>query len=228
MDTHATTAYYRGALAVLKFLERQTPTRRRFGPEADALWAAFRGDLTTSDRIDLLIRDANAQWPQAFGARTVFAERAVAEDEPFGAGFASLDPVEAEEVWRALRATPPAPDARALLTEVAEAWGIRLRAFRYAALGPAEKLLVVGPSAIAAAVLAFQTSRDVDWTDQVVVVATPPGHRQLAALSAALLGSTKPSRVWTTTEGERLRGYQLMASKDADPADAQRGAELAT
>lgn len=219
-------AYYRGALSALRYIEFRTPTGRRFGPEADARWASFRGDLTTADRIDLLIRDANAQWPEAFGARTVFALRAVAEDEPFGSSFTPLDPVDAEEVWRAQLAASPPPDAPAVLGSVASAWGLRLSNHDCGAIGAAEKLLVVGPSAVAAAILAFQTGRDLDWSDQVTVIATPPGHRQLAALSGALLGATKPSTIWTATEGASRRGYRLVLSADADPADAGRAREL--
>lgn len=220
------TSYYKGALTALRYLEHIKPTGRRFGPEADARWASFRGDLTTSDRIDLIIRDANAQWPEAFGARTVFDRRAVAEDEPLGVGFGHLDPVDAEEVWRAQLKTLPAADARALLAAVASAWDLRLGSHDCGTVGAAEKLLVVGPSAIAATILAFTTGRDLDWSDQVVVVATPPAHRQLAALSGALLGSTKPTTLWTATDGSILRGYRLVASADAAPADARRAREL--
>jgi hypothetical protein len=219
-------AYYRGALAALRFIEQTKPTGRRFGGEADARWASFRGDLTTSDRLDLLIRDANAQWPEAFGARTVFALRAVAEDEPFGASFESLDPVDAEELWRAAVAAPPPRDLTAVLSAVAAAWDIRLVPFDCGTIGAAEKLLVVGPSAIASAISAFAGGRDLDWTDQVTVIATPPGHRQIAALAGALLGATKPTAIWTAGGGSKLRGRRLLASVDADPADAQRAREL--
>jgi hypothetical protein len=60
-------------------------------------------------------------------------------------------------------------------------------------IAPTDKLLVVGPSAVAAAVTAFAAGQDLDWAEQVVCVATPPAHRQIAALGAALLGVTKPT-----------------------------------
>ncbi len=58
-------AYCRAALESLLFVEALRPTRRRAGADADATWASFRGDLTTADRIDLLLRDADAEWPGA-------------------------------------------------------------------------------------------------------------------------------------------------------------------
>jgi len=219
-------SYYRAALSALQYVESQKPTGRRFGLDADARWASFRGSLTTSDRIDLLIRDANAQWPGAFGARTVFAQRAVAEDEPFGPGFAHLDPVDAEELWRAQLAASPATDARALLTAIGSAWNLKLTSHETGTVGAAEKLLVVGPSAIASTILAFQDHRDLDWTDQVVVLATPPAHRQLAGVGRALLGATNPTKIWSATEGSILRGHRLVSSSDADAADLRRAAEI--
>ena len=225
-------SFYNGAVLGLRYQEAAKPTGRRFGADADARWASFRGDLTTSDRIDLLIRDANAQWPEAFGARTTFAERAVAEDEPFGPGFASLDPVDAEALWRAQLATPPAADLGTLLGAVAAAWGIRLAPHDPGPIGPADKLIVVGPSAIVSLILAFHKGgRDFDWRDQVAVVATPPGHRQIAALGGALLGITQRATLIAADDDPAsypgLRG-RLIAGPDADPTDVQRARALAS
>lgn len=50
-------AYYRAALRCLQFVEQRKPTGRRFGPDADARWSQFEGELTTADRIDLMVRD---------------------------------------------------------------------------------------------------------------------------------------------------------------------------
>jgi hypothetical protein len=223
-----TARYYRAAVLGLRYLEARKPTGRRFGPDADARWASFRGDLTTADRIDLLIRDANAQWPAAFGARTTFAARAVAEDEPFGPGWTSLDPVDAEELWRAIATAPPAADLRALLSAAAAAWELATSAFDPGPIGAAEKLTVAGPSAIAATIVAFGAGRDLDWSDQVTVIATPPAHRQLAALGGALLGVTRPTTILATTAtATTVRRGRLLLSPDADPADAQRARETA-
>jgi hypothetical protein len=70
----------------LKFVEERRPNRRRFGADADALWKGRAGELPPGERLDLLFRDADAEWPGAFGARTASDRGVVPEDEPFGAG----------------------------------------------------------------------------------------------------------------------------------------------
>ena len=42
--------YYAAALSALRYLEAQKSTGRRFGPEADARWGSFAGDITTAQR----------------------------------------------------------------------------------------------------------------------------------------------------------------------------------
>lgn len=172
MESGRLQAYYEAALSALAYVEARQPTGRRFGAEADALWASFRGDLTAADRIDLLLRDADAQWPSAFGARTVFDRRTVAEDEPFGAEWEPLDAVAAEELWRARLATPPPGSIRAALEAVAAAWALPLSRFDAGAIGAAEKLVIAGPSALVGSIAAFEQGVDLDWVDQVIVVAT--------------------------------------------------------
>jgi hypothetical protein len=227
VSTAAEKAYYCAVLAALRFIEQRQPTGRRFGPDADARWSSFRGDLTTADRIDLLVRDANAQWPGAFGARTVFASRAVAEDEPFGSSWEPLDPVDAEELWRSQLTVPPAADLPAALLAVAQAWELRLTKHEVGTIGAADKLLVSGPSAIVSAVAAFHQGKDLEWTDQVAVVATPPAHRQLAGLGGALLNVTKSTTIWSAGEGTAQGGRRLILSADTDPADAHWARGLA-
>jgi hypothetical protein len=68
-------AYYRGVLTALRFLEQRRPTGRRFGPEADLRWSSFRGHLLDIDRVELMVRDADAEWPGALGARRCAAAR---------------------------------------------------------------------------------------------------------------------------------------------------------
>ena len=120
--------YYAAAMAALRFIEQRTPTTRRFGPEADARWSAFKGNLETADRIDVLLRDADAQWPAALGARNVFALRAAAEDEAFGVEWEPLDAVAAEDLWRSVSVEPAPQGVAAALAAVAAGWGLSLRA----------------------------------------------------------------------------------------------------
>lgn len=213
--------YYEAALRTLAFVERRSPTARRFGAEADARWSALRGNLTTADRIDLLLRDADAQWPASFGARNVFALRAAAEDEAFGAAWSPLDPVDAEALWRRLAATPAPADVSAAMATAATVWGLTLSPVDVGAIQPTEKLIVVGPSALAATVAAFARGDALDWADQVIVVATPAPHRQLAALAGALLHATKPTALHASESPHtaRLVGRRSIVSTDANPAD---------
>jgi len=222
-------AYYASALAALRYLEHARPTGRRFGADADARWSSFRGDLTTADRIDLLIRDADAQWPEAFGARTVFAMRAVAEDESFGAEWVPLEPVDAEELWRTTIASEAATSPAAVLAAVARAWGHSLVEHDVEQIGPTDKIVVVGPSAIAAVLDAFRQGADLDWSTQVTLVATPPGHRQLGALSGGLLGVAKPTRILAAAAPAKpAAGARLILAHDGTADDVARAKELAS
>ncbi|WP_437840180.1 hypothetical protein [Sorangium sp. So ce1153] len=220
-DESDRTRYYAAALRALRFVERRSPTTRRFGSEADARWAAFRGNLTTADRLDLLLRDADAHWPAAFGARNVFALRSAAEDEAFGAEWTALDPVVADELWRKVVAETPPNSAHETLLAAASSWDLKLAAVDAGAIAPTDKLLVVGPSAVAAVVTSFAAGKDLDWAAQVVCVATPPAHRQLAALGAALLNATKPTGLVAPASGNPAvrAGRRLIMSQDAAAED---------
>lgn len=220
--------YYTAALRALRFIEQRTPTTRRFGSEADARWGAFHGNLTTADRLDLLLRDADAHWPAAFGARNVFDLRAAAEDEAFGAEWHPLDPVDADALWRTVLAEPPPSGVRETLTAAAASWDLALTAHDAGTIAPTDKLLVVGPSAVAALVAAFATGKDLDWADQVICVATPPAHRQIAALGAALLGVTRPTVLASPGAKTPIgKGRRLIASPDAAPEDLAWAHDLA-
>lgn len=223
MNTHA---YYQAALAGLRHVEARRPTGRRFGADADARWARFAGDLTTAERLDLLIRDADAQWPGAFGARTVFALDGVAEDEAFGPEWESLDAVDANELWRTPTDAAVESSAERSLAAAASAWRLRpavdaVHAEHFTGpVDPAHRLLVVGPSAVAATVRAFAAGSDLDFGEQVVVVATPPAHRQVAALASALLNAPRGTALRLATDKTPLkRAHRLVASTDAAPED---------
>jgi hypothetical protein len=219
-------AYYRSGLALLKHVEARQPTSRRFGAEADALWSQVRGELSTLDRIDVLLRDADAQWPGAFGARTVFHLSGVAEDEPFGAQWVGISGIEAENLWRA-QDDAHSTQVQEVLGAMAAAWQISLLPIDVGIIAPADRLVVVGPSAIASLIQVFAGNPALDWADQVSVIATPPSARQLAAAASAVLGSTKASSLVdssaadTAAEAARLQGksVRLVQSADATPED---------
>jgi hypothetical protein len=88
--------------------------------------------------------------------------------------------------------------------------------------------VVVGPSAIAATIEAFAAGAALDWSEQVVVVATSPAARQLAAAATALLNASRPGTIVMATDAARAlkRGARLVASPDADPADLARAGSL--
>lgn len=222
-----TLAYYRSALTCLRFIDDRRPTKRRFGPDAQALWNEFRGDLSDSERIDLMLRDADVQWPGAFGARTVFGLAGVAEDEAFGAEWESLDSVDAADLWRSVERGQGPTDVIGALSAVAEAWALKLTPFDPPAVAPADRLVIAGPSCIVALARVFTEGRDLDWADQVTCVATPPGHRQLAALASGLLNVTKRARIVSAAaDGSPLLGAKLIVSPDATPDDASRARDL--
>lgn len=214
--------YYQAALLALKHVEARLPTNRRFGAEADALWAQFQGELNIADRIDILLRDADGQWPGAFGARTVFNVAGAAEDDAFGASWSPLEGMVAEEMWRKLGAVN-CETIEDTLRQIAGTWGIDLNPAPIEPVGAAEQLVVAGPSAIAALVQNFAGKSELNWADQVTVVATPPSHRQLAAVAGALLGLSVPSRL-VAASGARAATTtkpQLVLSPDATETDAQ-------
>jgi hypothetical protein len=218
--------YLEGALRLLQFVEARRPTGRRFGPDADARWTSFRGDLATVDRVELMIRDADAEWPSGFGARIVYALPGVAEDEPFGSQWEGIDPIAAEEIWRRIKAEAAPTTAASTLKAIAAIWGLALSKLKLDPITATDHLLVVGPSAIAATIEAFASGSALDWSEQVVVVATPPAPRQLAAAASPILNASRPTKLYIASEAiAAVRpGTRLVVSADADPAD-RRAAE---
>lgn len=220
-------AFYEASLRALRFVEARSPTKRRFGPDADAMWKGFKGHLTAADRLDLLLRDADIEYAGAFGARVAFAMPGVAEDDAFGPEWKSLSGVDADALWRRVLADALPSDVASGLTACARAWGIDLRPLDVAPPKPAERLLVVGPSAIVATAARFEGKADLSWSAQVTCLATPPSHRQLAALAAAFLQAPRPPAiVAASNQGTKIAFDRIVASDDADPADAARRAGI--
>jgi hypothetical protein len=193
-------AFYEASLRALRYVEARSPTGRRFGVDADAMWRTFRGHLTASDRIDLLLRDADAEYSGSFGARVIFALRAVGEDDAFGPTWTRPEPTDADALWRKVVSEPPAADVPATLAACALAWGLTLQLVEVPRFTPNSRVLLAGPSAIASVAAAFASGRDLAWSDQVTCVASSPAHRQLAAVCAALLAG-KPTRVVAASDG---------------------------
>jgi hypothetical protein len=212
--------FYEASLRALRYIEARSPTGRRFGPDADAMWRTFRGHLTAADRIALLLRDADVEYPGAFGARVAFDLRGVGEDDAFGSSGRHLAPTDADALWRRVLAEPAPTAAPTALSACAAALGISIRPLVFPKLTPNTRLLLAGPGAIASAVAAFSAERDLAWSDQVTCVATPPSHRQLAVLSAALLGA-KATVLFAAAQA-LATGAEFahrLVSEDADGAD---------
>ncbi len=221
-------AYYESALAALRYVEHRAPTNRRFGADADLLWASFHGHLQEVDRIELLVRDADAQWPGSLGARGVFGLEG-AEDDAFGQDWAPLDPVRGAELWRDTSSAPAPTSLAAALAQVVAPWGVTLKGFEPPAITASSRLVVAGPSAIAALAQAFEGRAELDWADQVAVVASSPAHRQLAGFVGAALNATKRVSILAATETPptALRGRTPVVSPDASPEDAAHAKSLA-
>jgi hypothetical protein len=212
--------FYEASLRGLQYIEARSPTGRRFGPDADAMWRTFRGHLTAADRIDLLLRDADAEYPGAFGARVAFGLRGVGEDDAFGSSWQRLGPTDADALWRRSIAEPAPADVPNAISACAASLGIPIQSCAAPKLTANTRLLLAGPSAIASVAAAFAKDRDLAWAEQVTCMATPPAHRQLAVLSAALLGA-KPTALFAAAESLPARAHfdHRLASDDADQAD---------
>jgi hypothetical protein len=212
-------AYYQTALAALRFVEARRPTGRRFGEDADARWAGLRGDLATADRLDLLLRDADAEWPGAFGARLVFQGHAIAEDDAFGPFWSPLAPVTAEEVWSAEVRAAKTADLDHLLQTWARAWDVTLAPFAMGDVTAADRFVVAGASAIAAAIRAFAGRPELSWDNQIQIVATPASERQLGVLGTAVANSVRAPSLVAHGAATGLSG-RIVVSDDASPEDA--------
>lgn len=188
--------FYRAALIGLRALDRAQGREVRFGAGADLRWKSFQGHLGTSDRIDLLCRDAAVKWEVAFSPARAFDLTGLAPDEPFGPDWPGLDEPLSAKLWEKTTAAPLA-SSRDALRDAAHALGAVESPLEgsIASLAPATKLLVGGLFAIWKAAEAFMARPDLRWADQVTVVADRPAERQLAGLVAPLLQAARATRV---------------------------------
>jgi len=211
--------FYEASLRALRYLETRSPTRRRFGADADAMWRNFQGHLTAADRIDLLLRDADVEYAGAFATRSAFALRGISEDDTFGPQWENLAPAEADSLWRRVVGEAPPPDVPSAVESCASAWGCRINAIEIPAVAATTKVVVAGPSAISSLAATFAQNGNLSWADQVICIATPHAHRHLAALCGALLasskGSTKATRLYLADAAPEGLFDRVIVSQDA-------------
>ncbi len=221
-------SFYRAAHVGLRVLDARSG-RRRFGPDADAKWKQFRGELTDTDRMDLLLRDASTLAPLAFAPRDVFALTGLSTEDPFGPEWTGVAP-QTGLSGALLRSTDDAPaDPVAAFDLCLAAWELAPPAFDPAKLpriAPATRLVAGGVGALRALVAHFAAHRDaLDLADQVVLVADRPYERQLLGLACVFLGTTNRPRVAAPgASPDRLRAQGFthvdahVTSDDASPA----------
>lgn len=224
-------AFYAAAIAGMHVLDARERCPRRFGKDADARWASFKGALSHADRIDFLLRDAAVAWGAAFSPAEAFGLFGLAPDEPFGPDWHSLTASAARAYLQSgeIASTPAA---------IAKLLGVDPTPIEVPAPTPATRLAVAGGAALVAVAAAFASHQGLSWSDQVLAVATTPAHRQLAGLLAVLTGA--PARTRLTHPDADLRTTLKVAgfaqidvavvSPDAEPecaAFAHRAAGVA-
>lgn len=223
--------FYAAAVAGLRALDRRDSNARRFGADADARWASFKGALNDSDRIDFLLRDAAVTWGVAFAPAEAFGLFGLAPDEPFGPDWQPLSSAAARRYLQG-DTTVVGPE------ELGNLMGVTVGAVQLPSITASTRLAVAGGSALVAVARAFDDRADLSWSDQVLAVATTPVHRQLAGLLAVIVGAAARTRL--TRPGDDLRSNLKAAgfaqldiavvSTDAEPdcADfARRAAGVA-
>jgi len=188
LSTNQRRTFYSASLIGLRALDQAEGVARRFGPDADARWKSFRGHLGTTERLDLLIRDAAVKWNSAFSPAVVFSLPGLATDEPFGPDWGSFPEHEAEGLWN--------DDSRPIsLQTISETLGIEEKTIALPRISASTRLVVAGGAAITAVARYFQQHSHLSWSDQVLAVAEKPELRHLAGLMAVLLFAAGPTRL---------------------------------
>lgn len=223
-------AYYRAAVAALRYLDAREAKPRRFGPDADARFNAFV--TAPQDRLDILIRDADAEYGRAFGPAMVFRRLYVSRDDAFGPVRDADDPtgflpVRGSAAADLLRRHDAAPSLRAACVGIAEAWGEAVMNVDVPNPTPNSRHLVCGRSAIVALAEQFDGRSELDWSAQVVVVASEPCERQIAGFVAGALGARRGTTFTSAPDEARasdpdvtLNGHSVLVSGDACASDA--------
>lgn len=229
-DTQLRAFYSAGALA-LRALDRRSTATPRFGPDADAEWSLFRGELHDGDRLDLLVRDAAVAHPATFAPRVVFSLDGLSDDEAFGPEWPGVPaPHAAAALRQAAAAAEAQPDA--WLRRIAQAWSLEVVEAPPSATAalksvlPSTRLLTAGAGSVLALARHFAGRTDLDLGDQVAFFSASPAERQLFGAAVALLDRPAPARVFspdTTADQLRARGFKradlvlVSASAEQDP-----------
>ena len=226
-------AFYRAGALGLAWLDARERSPRRLGPAAEASWRNYVGTpevLTELDRLELLLRDAASLYPDAFGARAVFALLHLTADEPFGSLEVRPAPGLASKLLRPETEAPA--DVSALLRQAARAWGLPpVVAPVVPPVGPTARVLVAGAAALCAVVERVADDRSLSLAEQVFVLSDAPALRHLAGLAALGLGQLQAPRVVapalaeTTLGAPRVARIDVVLCSDDAEADARTAAE---
>ena len=208
--------FYKVALTGLRFLDQKHGRDERFGADADVRWKNFCGHLGAADRLDLLIRDAAVNWSFAFSPSKVFELAGLANDEPFGPDWPSVDDRTAARLWAVAQNTPVAP--REMIQNSATILGAKSCAVhgKPGVLQATTKVAVGGLFAISQLAVEFLGRSDIRWADQVIVVADRPEERQFAGIVAVILQSSSPLQVVMPSSSSNIAAFTVrLFSEDA-------------
>jgi hypothetical protein len=224
-------AFYTAGALTLRALDSRAAHARVFGPDADAEWGLFKGELHDGDRLDLLVRDAAVAHPAAFAPRVVFALDGLSDDESFGPEWPGVDGPHAAAALRLAAATSEStPDA--WLRLIAKTWSLAPvePASALKDIGPSTRILAAGAGAALALARHFAGRSDLDLGDQVAFFGSSPAERQLIGAAVALLDRPAAARVFDASSAAdtsasfsadrlRARGFKradrVLVSSDA-------------
>lgn len=229
-------SFYRASVTALRLLDAREGRGLRFGAVADQSWKALGGELEPRDRLDWLMRDGAALHPPAFSARVIFELPGLTEDEPTGSDWPMAPAALSVELLReagkaATAGTLVTPDD--LLAAASTSWRLSTSAPSSAlleqarAIGPADRVLVAGATALNALAAAAVDRRDLNLADQTLCIAATPAERHLFGL-ALLVSRGRARRAAIVSPGEGIvaraavlgftRFDRVLIADDADSA----------